>query len=231
MIVTAALVGFTLLVYCVLTVLPLWSRTCPMVTPFTRIISATLWYLFKLNDSTKTRIQSFLDTHADILETLYERFAFERIRILRQMNQRADNTLDMPEWVMVGCRDAIGKTNRLPPPEDAENQYAFRALVWILKNSKERETVKAVLDHVVNFPEVILDSLAPSEQLYAAASTVAEHLNRFQHDAAEWRHTLHFNSLCARIIYLTSRRWLHQSKGNDSSFSKIKELSNTYEQL
>lgn len=256
MIVTAVLVGFTLVVYCILTVLPVWSQNCPMVTPFTRIISAAIWYILRLRGATETKIQSFFEAHIHKFNILYlysrlptwrdsyqatvlaakqiflginiestRRLAIGLIGKLRPFTQLP---LDTTDWVIVGCQGPIGKTKPHSAPTSNLNPHAFRALVWMLNNSKDRETVKEILDHVMNFPEVILHSLATSEQLYAAAFTVAEHLNRFEHDVDEWRHTAPFNSLCARLVYLVARPWLHQSGVDGSGLSKIEDLSDSY---
>lgn len=253
MVVTAAIAGFTLVVYGILTVLPLWSETCPMVTPFTRIISAMHRHLFE-PVYTSTGFKKLLKAHVHLLgipglykklparENFFQtilsivkqrllrvdiqascRSTIGSLRVINPSTRRPVEPQDDQDWVMEGCPTQVGGTISRPLPEDS--QHVFRALAWILNNSTDRETIKEVLDYILDFPEVILDSSASSEQLYQTASMVVEHLSRFQHDVAEWRPTLRLVSLSKRLIYLTTRQWLHQSTDDGSIFIKLQELS------
>lgn len=286
MIVMAVLVGLTLAVYCVLTVLRIWFPACPMGTPFTQIILSGLWYSTRSESSknVRTRIQSFFQVagqyhapsrlsaictpgmrlpdwqplyqaiisvtqwkfHIDmklvgqailrVLQTIWATIMssklkfFAAVQSLIQMVWHPVNSCDNMDWIMQGCEDQTGKTKPRLPLEDDPN--AFRALSWLLSNASDKETIKEVLNHVTSFPEVILDSYASSEQLYAVAAMAAGHLNRFQHDAAEWRDTIQFNPLYARLVYLAARPWLHRhrpTRDTDSTcLTKTQELYDVY---
>ncbi|CAE6436880.1 unnamed protein product, partial [Rhizoctonia solani] len=100
-------------------------------------------------------------------------------------------------------------------------RYAFRALMWLLQHSNDSRLIKDVVDYVISFPEVILDSLSSNQELHDATILVAEHFQRLKHDAIE-HHTLaatFFGAKCGRLMYLNARPWLHFS---DPSANKEK---------
>lgn len=251
MIVTTALVGFTFVVYCALTVLPIWFPTCPVVTPFAPMVLDGYRYLFRLYDSFRKRVKQFLvdhdplDAHElyelllglqdllpnlisipnDVIKSFWQSRSVLGLFIQIFMRLPANPSTGQP-WVIKGCRHSPGRISPSPPPEDS--QYAFRALIWILKNTKDRKTVKAVLDHVVNFPEVILGSSASSEQLHTIVKLVFDHIGHFQHDRVERHHMSLLRAPSAILVYLTARPWLHQRAEHGSRLEELALLCDTH---
>jgi hypothetical protein len=123
------------------------------------------------------------------------------------------------EWVMAGCKQLIART--VPRPEPDDNTHAFRALAWMLNNSNDKEKIKEVLEHITRFPEVLLDSRASTQLLHTVVGKTVQHLGQFQHDRLDLRDTSHLSGLCARLIYLAQRPWLHPFREDNILYETI----------
>ncbi|KAG8685971.1 hypothetical protein FRC11_009754, partial [Ceratobasidium sp. 423] len=93
----------------------------------------------------------------------------------------------------------------------ALEQWKMELLIEQLSTLMHVALIDEVLDYVSNFPEVILDSRASSDQLLDATTRIMGHIQRLQHDAIEYHevNTPKFSAGCGRFIYLTVRSWLH----------------------
>ncbi|GAB1527892.1 hypothetical protein RhiTH_011080 [Rhizoctonia solani] len=215
-------IGFTIVLYAALTVLPAWSPSFPMVTPFTRIMQAGNWYTKQIISWGWPKIQEYLPVvHLTRLMApicIVKQAAKRHISIflLNRRHQAPQSMLlstgaSPDQWILPGCRQSVGKTTPYACSED--QQSTFQALMWILGNSNNKVLINEVLDYVNDFPKVVLYSFASSQELQDATIVIAKHFQRLKHDAIEW-HNLnasHFSAKCGRVMYLNSRPWLHEA--------------------
>jgi hypothetical protein len=151
-----------------------------------------------------------------------------RMRFNSTPNEHASSSDAHADWVMEGCQQLIART--VPRPEPDDNTHAFRALVWMLNNSNDKEKIKQVLEHIAKFPEVLLDSRASTHLLHNTVAKTTQHLGQFQHDRLDSRDTSYFNALCAKLAYLAYRPWLHPFREENLLYTTIEarllEMSN-----
>ncbi|KAG8760736.1 hypothetical protein FRC11_015013 [Ceratobasidium sp. 423] len=227
MIITAIPVGFTILSYGALTVLPAWSPAFPMVTPFTRIMQAGTWYAYdygtrawgKVRDhSLFLRMGKVVDAvipGANRVINVAKRstlvFRYPRTQNIDTETKSTAPSVSPKDWIINGRPQPTGKT--IPYPRSEEQRYPFRALLWLLRNSNDKSLINEVFEYVSSFPEVVLDSFASSQELYDATIVITEHFQRLKHDAVEWHdlNATQFSAKCGRFIYLIARPWLHYS--------------------
>lgn len=82
MIVIAVLVGMIVTIYWILTVLPTWFPTCPMVTPFTRLAGVCHSLLVQLRDPRALGIKIY--NRAKKIQRAIDRF-LETMRVRREI--------------------------------------------------------------------------------------------------------------------------------------------------
>lgn len=148
----------------------------------------------------------------------------DSIGVLSFIQQLVDP--DDPDWVVLGYLGQVAKTK--PQTRAKSNRTELRLLMWILGHYKDMETAKEVLEYISNFPGMIMDSSATSEELHTIVSMVIGHWSQFQHDT-DWGQANHmrFRMLCKQLIELTTLPWLHESTHEGSDRWKILDLSKT----
>lgn len=238
MIAIATLVAAVAAVYWALTVFPTLFPTCPMVTPFTRVAEAWVSLLSQLLHPASlwetTQIRS-----KRLRQAIVWLFGVVRRRMLKLSSGLILGfTNRQPETTSSGIQPSpIAEHQQLRShslsSDSQEHRHAFRALFWMLCNCKDKKSIKEVLDHLSNFPQVIIDSDASSKQLYEAIVKVAEHTNRLQLDNDESStDNSRLEVLCGKLVHLARKEWLHspESADPDSLFyrERIEELSEKY---
>ncbi|KDN35940.1 hypothetical protein RSAG8_11203, partial [Rhizoctonia solani AG-8 WAC10335] len=226
MIVTAIPIGVTILAYGVLTVLPAWSPAFPMVTPFTRILQAGSWYITEFYHWAWPNLLRLRDLHIEEwirairstsgLVTTHLLSVFHPAKPQGQNNTTVTGSpLASGQWALSGCSKPVGQTAPYPPPDG--QRHAFQAVMWLLRNSNDKTLINEILEYIGNFPEVVLDSFASSQELHDATVVVAGHFQRLKHDAVEWHdlNATQFREKCGKFMYLNARPWLYSTSSAD----------------
>ncbi|CAE7049816.1 unnamed protein product [Rhizoctonia solani] len=236
MIVTAVPIGLTLVAYGTLTVLPVWSPTFPMATPFTPIVTSFTrmfqvrypWiqpYFLKLRRI--LHLEGW--THVFRSASLAIRRLFTATYHSRMQNQSYPTATGSPlvadQWVLSGCSKPSGKTSVYPRTHSDEQRHAFLALMCVIQGSNihEGRYVAEVLEYIERFPEVILSSFASSQELCNATLAVLAHLQLLKNDPIEFHHlnATRLTAKCGRFIYLSARPWLHSTNSADNTQAQL----------
>ncbi|KAG8772306.1 hypothetical protein FRC12_003131 [Ceratobasidium sp. 428] len=149
-----------------------------------------------------------------------------RFRNLIARLRRKEGTDVSLNWIMQD-RPSQSTNGRVivRPVKDNIHPDAFRALVWILRHSKDKDVITEVLEHLASFPEVMLESGAGSDILHTATFQVLQCLTLFQNDPNGWREVDQFGQLCGQLEYLATRPWLHSPLEKTGYRNRLLELS------
>ncbi|CAE7100025.1 unnamed protein product [Rhizoctonia solani] len=244
MTVTAVPIGLTLAAYGTLTVLPVWSPTFPMATPFTPIVTSFTrmfrvrypWiqpYFLKLLRILHLEEWTHVFRSASLAITRLFTITYHSILQNQSYPTATGSPLVEDQWVLSGCSKPSGKTSVYPRTHLDEQRYASLALMRVIQGSniQERRHLDEALEYIERFPEVILYSFAGSQELYNATRPVLAYFQFLQNCPIKSfdLNTIRLKEKCGRFIYLCARPWLHSTNSADNTQAQlIFDLSSTH---